>query len=169
VLGKSPRTDFLIECSFKSYNMAPNFDPWSRAMPFWSCAILHSAGSWARTMPHSPGSWSSAMWHSAGSTYKFYTKTSPALCRIPHDHGPALCRIVRDHDPALCQHVAGPHIFVYISANSQQNSKIFYSMNQGPRWECLMKKTRDKKSRDTVPFKRLKKMKVHDLAREGNV
>jgi hypothetical protein len=85
----------------------------------------------------------------------------PALCHFD----PALCRIAqdlhtnsiqkkshsagswysampqaRDHDPALCQHSAGPHVFVYISANSQQNSKIFYSMNQGPWWDCLMKK-----------------------------
>jgi hypothetical protein len=49
-------------------------------------------------------------------------------------------------------HSAGPHIFVYISANSQQNSKIFYSMNQGPRWDCLMKITRGQKSRVTLEF-----------------
>jgi hypothetical protein len=84
----------------------------------------------------------------------------PALCRIAQDQhtnsiqkSPALCRIAWDQDPTLCQHSAGPHIFGYISANSQQNSKIFYSMNQGPRWDCLMKKTRGKKSRDTIPLK----------------
>jgi hypothetical protein len=27
VLGKSPMNEFLIESSFKSYNMAPKFDP----------------------------------------------------------------------------------------------------------------------------------------------
>jgi hypothetical protein len=47
---------------------------------------------------------------------------------------------MQEHCPALCQHSAEPHIFVYISANSQQNSKIFYSMNQAPRWDWLMKK-----------------------------
>jgi hypothetical protein len=56
---------------------------------------------------------------------------SSAVCRIARDHGTELCRTARDHDPALCLHTPGPHIFVYISANSQQNSKIFYSMNQG--------------------------------------
>jgi hypothetical protein len=49
-------------------------------------------------------------------------------------------RTARDHCPELCQHSTGPHIFVYILANSQPNSKIFFSMNQGPRWDCLRKK-----------------------------
>jgi hypothetical protein len=61
-----------------------------------------------------------------------------------------LCGIARYHGHALCQHSAGPYVFVYISANLQQNSKIFWSMNQGPKWDCLMKKTRGRKSRDTV-------------------
>jgi hypothetical protein len=77
-------------------------------------------------------------------------KKSSALCRIAWDHGPELSRTARDHDPG--QHSVGPHIFVYISANLQQNSKIFYSMNQGPRWVCLMKKPKGQKSHDTVPL-----------------
>ncbi len=40
-----------------------------------------------------------------------------------------------------------------ISANSKQNSKIFYDMNQGGhRWVRFIKKTRGKKSRATVPL-----------------
>ncbi len=39
-----------------------------------------------------------------------------------------------------------------VSANSKQNSKIFYDMNQGHRWVWFMKKTRGKKSRATVPL-----------------
>jgi hypothetical protein len=54
-------------------------------------------------------------------------------------------------DSVLCQHSAGSHIFVFIWANSQQKSKIFYSMNQRPRWDW--KKNRSRKSRDT-PFKK---------------
>jgi hypothetical protein len=108
-------------------------------MPFWSCAVLHSAGSWPRAMPHNAGSWLSSMPHSAGSSYKFYTKKSLVLCRI-----------ARDHDPALCQHNAGPHIFVYVSENSQQNSKILYSMNQGPRCDCFMKKKPEVKNLATL-------------------
>jgi hypothetical protein len=41
------------------------------------------------------------------------------------------------------RHSAGPHMYcilVYISANSYYNSKIFWSMNQGPWWDCFMKK-----------------------------
>jgi hypothetical protein len=60
-----------------------------------------------------------------------------------HKKCPALCRIARDHDPMLFQHSADPKY-------SQQNLKIFKSMNQGPRWYCLLKKARGEKSRDTV-------------------
>jgi hypothetical protein len=35
---------------------------------------------------------------------------------------------------------AGQHIFVYLSTNSQQYLKKLYGINQGPRWDCLMKK-----------------------------
>jgi hypothetical protein len=67
--------EFFIDCLvFKQYSMVLNLTLWSRAMPFWSCAIQHSAGSWSLAMRHSAGSWSSAMRHSAGFTYKFYTK-----------------------------------------------------------------------------------------------
>jgi hypothetical protein len=40
----------------------------------------------------------------------------------------------------------------HISANSKQNSKRLYPVNQGPRGYCLMKKNRGSKSRDTVPL-----------------
>jgi hypothetical protein len=41
------------------------------------------------------------------------------------------------------------------SANSEQNSKIFYGINLGPRCNRLAKKTEGKKSRDTVPLMEL--------------
>jgi hypothetical protein len=38
------------------------------------------------------------------------------------------------------------------SSNIQKNSKSFLGMSNGTRRRCLMKKTRIKKSRDTVPL-----------------
>jgi hypothetical protein len=50
-------------------------------------------------------------------------------------------------------HSAGSTHFVNISANSERNSKIFYSMNQGPSWDRLIKNTRGKKISCHCPFK----------------
>jgi hypothetical protein len=89
---------FLIECSFKSYKMAPKFDPMIpryAILILWLCGIAEDHG--------------------------------PALCGIARDHGPALCGIARDHGPALCGNPAlcgiarDQHIFVNFSANSKQN------------------------------------------------
>jgi hypothetical protein len=64
----------------------------------------------------------------------------PALCDIVLDNGPALCDIALDNGPALCHIAQFKHIFGNSSANSKQKLKIFYCVNQGPRWDCLMKK-----------------------------
>jgi hypothetical protein len=44
------------------------------------------------------------------------------------------------------------HIHVYLGEFATKFENIFYSMNQGPRWDRLMKKTIGQKSRDTVPL-----------------
>jgi hypothetical protein len=38
-------------------------------------------------------------------------------------------------------------------ANLKPYAKRLKPVNQGPRWDCLMKKTRGQKSRDIVPLK----------------
>jgi hypothetical protein len=82
------------------YNTDWSMPCWSRAMRRIVCGIALDLMSSA--IRHSAGSWFSVMARSAGSTYIqiLYKKIS-----LPHS--------------------AGPHIFVYISANSQQNSIIF--------------------------------------------
>jgi hypothetical protein len=39
-------------------------------------------------------------------------------------------------------------------ANTKSYAKRRQSVNQGPRWDCLIKKTEGQKSRDTVPLTR---------------
>jgi hypothetical protein len=67
--------EFLIECSFKSYNMAPKFDP---MIPRYA-------------PDHSP-----ALWGIAQDLHTDSIQKSPALCGIARDHSPALCGIARD-------------------------------------------------------------------------
>ena len=57
-----------------------------------------------------------------------------------------------------------------ISAKSKPNSKILYSVYQGPRWACIMKKWRKKISwhtpcKDAVPIH----IKHHSCARQGSL
>jgi hypothetical protein len=65
MLRKLPMNKFLIDCSFKSYSMAPKFDQLIQRyvilIPRY--AAYCRAGSWSRAMPHSGGSRSSAMPH----------------------------------------------------------------------------------------------------------
>jgi hypothetical protein len=66
--------EFLIECSFKSYNIAPKFDP----------MILHYA------------IFDPALCRIAQDLHTNSRQKSPALCGIARDHDPALCGIERD-------------------------------------------------------------------------
>jgi hypothetical protein len=52
----------------------------------------------------------------------------------------------------------------HISANSKQNSKRHWPVDQGPRGYCLMKKTEGRKSRGTVPLSQ-KRLKYHVTVR----
>jgi hypothetical protein len=89
---------FFIDSSFKSYSMGPRFDQLIQRYAIWSGAMQHSAEPWSRAMGHSLGSWSRATLHKgAGYIQTLYNKVLRSAA------------------------LRGPHIFVYISTNSQWN------------------------------------------------
>jgi hypothetical protein len=50
------------------------------------------------------------------------------------------------------------------SSNIRKNSKSFLGVSNGTRRRCLIKKTSFKKSRDTVPLKRLLDLKLYSTS-----